>query len=134
MQRVARLFEAGIRAHPQDWHMLHSVFVADLDPARLAAAKGAAGAGALRAGHKRGPACPYSWDGRGEVQEHIRDPAEPLMDLVHQISVISPAGMTSCRPATSCPPAGRLPSPATARGGHLEVARPVRVLSGSLKA
>jgi phosphatidylinositol dimannoside acyltransferase len=44
MQQVARLFEAGIRAHPQDWHMLQRVFVADLDPARLAAAEGAAGA------------------------------------------------------------------------------------------
>ena len=44
MQQVARLSEAGKRAHPQDWHMLHKVFVADLDPARLAAAKGAAGA------------------------------------------------------------------------------------------
>jgi KDO2-lipid IV(A) lauroyltransferase len=32
MQEVARLFEAGIRAHPQDWHMLQRVFVADLDP------------------------------------------------------------------------------------------------------
>jgi phosphatidylinositol dimannoside acyltransferase len=45
MQQVARLFEAGIRAHPQDWHMLQKVFVADLDPARLAAAASAAGAG-----------------------------------------------------------------------------------------
>jgi phosphatidylinositol dimannoside acyltransferase len=45
MQQVARLFEAGIRAHPQDWHMLHKVFAADLGPARLAAAEGAAGAG-----------------------------------------------------------------------------------------
>jgi KDO2-lipid IV(A) lauroyltransferase len=45
MQQVARLFEAGIRAHPQDWHMLQKVFVADLDAARLAAADGAAGAG-----------------------------------------------------------------------------------------
>jgi KDO2-lipid IV(A) lauroyltransferase len=34
MQEVARLFEAGIRAHPQDWHMLQRVFVADLDPER----------------------------------------------------------------------------------------------------
>ena len=25
MQEVARLFEAGIRAHPQDWHMLQKV-------------------------------------------------------------------------------------------------------------
>ena len=35
MQEVARLFEAGIRAHPQDWHMLQRVFTADLDPRRL---------------------------------------------------------------------------------------------------
>jgi phosphatidylinositol dimannoside acyltransferase len=34
-QEVAHLFEAGIRAHPQDWHMLQRVFVADLDPERL---------------------------------------------------------------------------------------------------
>ena len=50
MQQVARLFEAGIRAHPQDWHMLQKVFVADLDPARLAAAEGAAGAGRSEGG------------------------------------------------------------------------------------
>ncbi len=37
-QQVARIFEAGIREHPEDWHMLQKVFVADLDPARLAAA------------------------------------------------------------------------------------------------
>jgi len=35
MQKVACIFEAGIRAHPQDWHMLQRVFVADLDPERL---------------------------------------------------------------------------------------------------
>ncbi len=40
MQQVARLFEAGIRAHPQDWHMLQRVFVADLDPGRLQRAGG----------------------------------------------------------------------------------------------
>jgi phosphatidylinositol dimannoside acyltransferase len=40
MQQVARLFEAGIRAHPQDWHMLQRVFVADLDPERLRRATG----------------------------------------------------------------------------------------------
>jgi phosphatidylinositol dimannoside acyltransferase len=50
-QEVARVFEAGIAAHPQDWHMLQRVFTADLDLARLAAAEareqaaGAAGAG-----------------------------------------------------------------------------------------
>jgi phosphatidylinositol dimannoside acyltransferase len=40
MQEVARLFEAGIRAHPQDWHMLQRVFIADLDPGRLQRAAG----------------------------------------------------------------------------------------------
>lgn len=40
MQEVARLFEAGVRAHPQDWHMLQKVFVADLDPERLRRAAG----------------------------------------------------------------------------------------------
>ena len=34
MQQLACLFEAGIRAHPQDWHMLQRVFIADLDPGR----------------------------------------------------------------------------------------------------
>ncbi len=40
MQQVACLFEAGIRAHPQDWHMLQRVFTADLDPGRLQRAAG----------------------------------------------------------------------------------------------
>jgi KDO2-lipid IV(A) lauroyltransferase len=44
MREVARRFEAGIREYPQDWHMLQRVFVADLDPARLAAADAAAAA------------------------------------------------------------------------------------------
>src|SRR6266496_1075798 len=38
MQDLARCFEAGIRQHPADWHMLQRVFVADLDPERLARA------------------------------------------------------------------------------------------------
>jgi len=42
-QAVARVYEDGIRAHPQDWHMLQKVFVADLDPERLAATDRAAG-------------------------------------------------------------------------------------------
>jgi lauroyl/myristoyl acyltransferase len=50
MQQVARLFEAGIRAHPEDWHMLQRVFAADLDPARLAAAESAAGTGRSEGG------------------------------------------------------------------------------------
>jgi phosphatidylinositol dimannoside acyltransferase len=38
-QQLARIFEHGIREHPADWHMLQRMFVADLDPARLAAAR-----------------------------------------------------------------------------------------------
>jgi len=38
MQDLARCFEAGIRQHPADWHMLQRVFVANLDPERLARA------------------------------------------------------------------------------------------------
>ena len=37
-QQLALAFEKGIAEHPEDWHMLQRVFVADLDPARLAAA------------------------------------------------------------------------------------------------
>ena len=42
-QQLARVFETGIAEHPQDWHMLQRVFTADLDPARLAAPRGASG-------------------------------------------------------------------------------------------
>jgi phosphatidylinositol dimannoside acyltransferase len=38
-QEVARAFEQGISEHPADWHMLQRVFVADLDPERLAVAR-----------------------------------------------------------------------------------------------
>jgi lauroyl/myristoyl acyltransferase len=30
---VAAAFETGIRAHPQDWHMLQPIFSADVDVA-----------------------------------------------------------------------------------------------------
>jgi KDO2-lipid IV(A) lauroyltransferase len=43
-QQLARVFEAGIRAHPEDWHMLQRVFTSDLDPARLAASAAKASA------------------------------------------------------------------------------------------
>ena len=43
-QQLAEVYEAGIRAHPQDWHMLQPVFTADLDPDRLAAAQARAAA------------------------------------------------------------------------------------------
>ncbi len=31
-QHVARVFEQGIREHPEDWHMLQRLWLADLDP------------------------------------------------------------------------------------------------------
>ncbi len=37
-QAVADVFAEGIAAHPEDWHMLQRVFVADLDPVWLASA------------------------------------------------------------------------------------------------
>jgi hypothetical protein len=57
-QRMARDFEAGIAAHPEDWHMLQRVFAEDFDPARLPAAAGPgeelnAGAGRNGAGAGR---------------------------------------------------------------------------------
>ena len=48
-QELARCFEASIRKHPADWHMMQRVFVADLDPARLAASGAAAEAEAAQA-------------------------------------------------------------------------------------
>ena len=41
-QELAGVFETAIAEHPEDWHMLQKVFVADLDPARLARARGEA--------------------------------------------------------------------------------------------
>src|SRR5262249_20142217 len=74
-QEVARVFEAGIAAHPQDWHMLQRVFTADLDLSRLAAAEaggpagGAAGAdgGARAAGAARPGAGPGGPDSPGRA-------------------------------------------------------------------
>ncbi len=78
-----------------------------------------------------GLVCPYSWDVPGGVQERIRDLAQAPMELGHEVSVISPA-MDDELLADSAAAAGRaVPVPATARGGHREVARPVWVLSGA---
>jgi len=44
-QQLAAVFEQAIRERPQDWHMLQRVFVADLDPERLARSRGGAAAG-----------------------------------------------------------------------------------------
>jgi len=41
-QQLANVFSAAIAEHPQDWHMLQRVFLADLDPSRLAPREGVA--------------------------------------------------------------------------------------------
>ena len=38
-----------------------------------------------------GIACPYTWDVPGGVQAHVRDLAETLLSLGHEVSVITPA-------------------------------------------
>ncbi|GAA0950844.1 glycosyltransferase family 4 protein [Actinocorallia libanotica] len=38
-----------------------------------------------------GIVCPYTWDVPGGVQQHIRDLAEALLALGHEVSVIAPA-------------------------------------------
>ena len=60
MQEVAKVFEAGIREHPEDWHMLQRVFVADLDLARLARAQAKA-----RAADAAGDGAGTDGDGTG---------------------------------------------------------------------
>jgi KDO2-lipid IV(A) lauroyltransferase len=44
-QQLAAAFEMGIREHPENWHMLQKLFVADLDPERLARSREKAKAG-----------------------------------------------------------------------------------------
>jgi len=39
MQQLAAVFEQAIKEHPEDWHMLQRVFVADLDQERLKSAR-----------------------------------------------------------------------------------------------
>src|SRR5215468_3199068 len=50
-----------------------------------------------------GLVCPYSWDVPGGVQEHIRDLAEALIGLGHQVSVISPADEDAALPGYVVP-------------------------------
>ncbi|WP_250283902.1 MULTISPECIES: glycosyltransferase family 4 protein [unclassified Frankia] len=47
---------------------------------------------------KIGLACPYTWDVPGGVQVHVRDLAEALVALGHEVSVITPVGGDSALP------------------------------------
>jgi phosphatidyl-myo-inositol alpha-mannosyltransferase len=46
-----------------------------------------------------GLACPYTWDVPGGVQVHVRDLAETLLALGHDVSVITPADDEDALPA-----------------------------------
>ncbi|MGW7007201.1 phosphatidylinositol mannoside acyltransferase [Streptomyces sp. NPDC054933] len=47
-QRVADAFAAGIAEHPEHWHMLQRLWLADLDPRQATAASGSDGSGTER--------------------------------------------------------------------------------------
>ena len=58
-----------------------------------------------------GIACPYSWDVPGGVQQHIRDLAEALIGLGHEISVIAPADEDRPLPGYVVPAGKAMPVP-----------------------
>ena len=58
-----------------------------------------------------GLVCPYSWDVPGGVQEHIRDLAETLMELGHQVSVITPADDDTVLPSYAVSAGRAVPVP-----------------------
>jgi len=58
-----------------------------------------------------GLVCPYSWDVPGGVQEHIRGLAEALIELGHEVSVISPADDDDALPGYVVPAGRALPVP-----------------------
>jgi phosphatidyl-myo-inositol alpha-mannosyltransferase len=58
-----------------------------------------------------GIACPYSWDVPGGVQQHIRDLAEALIGLGHDVSVIAPADDDRPLPAYVVPAGKAMPVP-----------------------
>lgn len=74
-QEVANAFERGIREHPADWHMLQRVFVSDLDPDRLAAARAKTAARQRAAQRGAGQLAEYDGDGAGQIGAVL--PAEP---------------------------------------------------------
>ena len=58
-----------------------------------------------------GLVCPYTWDVPGGVQEHIRGLAEALIELGHQVSVISPADDDTPLPGYVVPAGRAVPVP-----------------------
>ncbi len=60
---------------------------------------------------KVGLVCPYTWDVPGGVQEHIMGLAEALIELGHQVSVISPADDDAPLPSYVVPAGRAVPVP-----------------------
>jgi phosphatidylinositol alpha-mannosyltransferase len=58
-----------------------------------------------------GIVCPYTWDVPGGVQQHIRDLAEALIELGHEVSVISPADDDTPLPDYVVPAGHAVPVP-----------------------
>jgi len=58
-----------------------------------------------------GIACPYSWDVPGGVQQHIRDLAEALIEMGHEVSVIAPADEDRPLPPYVVPAGRAVPVP-----------------------
>ncbi len=58
-----------------------------------------------------GLVCPYSWDVPGGVQEHVRGLAEALIDMGHEVSVISPADDDDALPPYVVPAGRAVPVP-----------------------
>jgi phosphatidylinositol alpha-mannosyltransferase len=58
-----------------------------------------------------GIACPYSWAVPGGVQQHIRDLAEALIALGHEVSVITPADEDQPLPGYVVPAGKAVPVP-----------------------
>lgn len=58
-----------------------------------------------------GLACPYTWDVPGGVQAHVRDLAEALLELGHDVSVITPVDDETTLPAYAVDAGRALPVP-----------------------
>jgi phosphatidylinositol alpha-mannosyltransferase len=58
-----------------------------------------------------GLACPYTWDVPGGVQAHVRDLAEALIDLGHDVSVITPVDDETTLPDYAVDAGRALPVP-----------------------
>ncbi|HEY5987736.1 MAG TPA: glycosyltransferase family 4 protein, partial [Streptosporangiaceae bacterium] len=58
-----------------------------------------------------GMVCPYTWDVPGGVQEHVKELAEALIGLGHEVSVISPADDDAPVPGYVVPAGRAVPVP-----------------------